>query len=73
MPEVSTVITLVSTQAGGALLGAPLRSRHQNSVHYLQPHGDLSYIGRGYQKSQGQAIAFSQQMDSAALAFPTIG
>jgi hypothetical protein len=71
--EISTVIALVSSQTGRTFLGTSLRSRHPHPVYYLQPHGDLSHISRRHQKSQGQAITFSEQMDSAALAFPAIG
>jgi hypothetical protein len=39
----------------------------------LHPYTNLSHVGRGHQKSQGQAIALSQQMDRAAFAFPAIG
>jgi hypothetical protein len=71
--ERSTIIALVGCQASWTFLTAPLRPRHPNPVHHPQPYGDLSHISRGYQKSQRQAITFSQQMDSAALAFPAIG
>jgi hypothetical protein len=72
-PEISAVVALVSGQAGWALARSALRSWHPNPVHHLQPHGDLSHIGRGNQKSQGQPVAFSHQVDRAAFALPPVG
>src|SRR5918992_2763756 len=72
-PEISAVVTFVGTQAGRAFLGTPLWSGHSNSVHHLQPYSNLSHIGRRHQETQGQAIALSQQVDGASLAFPAIG
>jgi hypothetical protein len=73
VPEVSTVIALVGTQAGGSLLGTALWSGHPHPVHHLQPHSDLRYIGCRHQKGQRQAIALGQQMDRAPFALPAIG
>ena len=73
MSAISTVITLVSSQTGRTFPGTPVRSGHPYPVYYYQPHVDFSHIGRGHQKSQGQAAGFSEQMDSAALTFSAIG
>src|SRR5919106_4420905 len=69
----STVIALVSSQAGGTLLRASLRSWHSDLVHHLQPYGNFQDMGRTHQKSQGQPITLSQQMDGASLTLPAIG
>jgi hypothetical protein len=71
--EVSAVIAFVRCQAGGTFLGTPLRSRNPHPVHYFHPHRDLGDVGRSHQICQRQAIAFGQQMDRAAFAFPAIG
>jgi hypothetical protein len=73
VPEFSAVIALISTQTIQALLGTPLRSGHPYLIHHLQPYRSLSHIGRTHEKSQGQPITFSQQMDGASFALPAIG
>jgi hypothetical protein len=73
LSEISTIIALVGSQAGWALLGASLRLGHPHSVHHLQPHSDLGYIGGRDQKGQGQAVTLSYQVDGAALALPAVG
>ena len=72
-PEVAAVVTFVSSQAGWALARSALRSRHLHLVYDLKPHGDLSHISRCHQKSQGQSITFSHQVDGAAFALPAVG
>src|SRR5918996_2415214 len=72
-PEISAVVTLVSGQAGGALARSALRPWHSYLVYHLKSHGNLGHIGRGHQKSRGQSITFSHQVDGAAFAFPAIG
>ena len=72
-PEVGAVVTLVSSQASWALARSPLRPGHLHLVDDLKTHRDFRYIGCCHQKSQGQSIAFSHQMDGTALAFPAVG
>lgn len=72
-PEVRPVIAIVSSQADRTFLGTALGSRNPRPVHHFQPHGDLGHVGRRHRICQGQAIAFGQQMDRAALALPAIG
>jgi hypothetical protein len=72
-PEVGAVVTFVSGQAGWALARSALRPWHSYLVYHLKSHGDLGHIGRGHQKSQGQSIAFSHQVDGAAFALPPVG
>src|SRR5918997_65966 len=72
-PEISAVVTFVSGQAGWALAGSALRSRHLHLVYDLKSHCDFRYIGCCQQKSQGQSIAFRHQVDGAAFAFPALG
>ncbi len=71
--EFSTIIALVCSQAGWALLGSPLRAWHPHPVHHFHPDGNLSHVGRGHQEGHGQAVAFGEQVDRAALALPAIG
>jgi hypothetical protein len=72
-PEVSAVIALIGAQAGRSLLGAAFRSGNPDPVHHLQPHRNFRDISRCHQERQGQAFAFSHQVNRAAFAFPAIG
>jgi hypothetical protein len=55
------------------LARSALRSRHPHLVYHLKSHRNLSHIGRGDQKSQGQPVTFRHQVYCAAFAFPAIG